>query len=99
MFEQGDKVYCVNPFFSDSQREGIPNRPVTEVEYTVREYVEHMGLGRDSRAIRLVEIVNPLIVHPSGIGMIEPSFHISRFRLKSDIEIIKEETVEETVEL
>lgn len=95
----GEIVICVNGYFNDQQRDLIPNRPETNREYTVREYVEHIGLNRSNKAIRLVEIVNPMINHHMGLGMIEPSFNIERFRKKEDLYIDKEEIEEQNLEL
>lgn len=74
----GKKVVCINDNFSNlnsDQLNTIPNRPVKDSIYTIRDaFKTHNGY-----AYHLVEITNPKLEHPSGLGTFEPSFNQIRF--------------------
>lgn len=80
----GQDVICINDVFKPEQIALIPNRPVEDKTYTIRDiFTTRMG-----RAILLNEITNPHLEHPSGMGTFEPSFSIDRFTtLLSDEEL------------
>ncbi len=70
------EIICIDDNFSGPQMDIIPNRPVRNQIYTVRD----MFVTSDGRkAIHLKEIENPHIEHDSGLGMFEPSFAARRF--------------------
>ena len=76
MIKFGSRVVCVNDFFNDEQIALIPNRPTKDKEYTIDEVM----ITRRGKAVTLVEIDNPPLTHPTGLGMFVPSFDINRFR-------------------
>lgn len=85
----GQEVICIDDHFLPQQIELIPNRPVQDKIYTIRDiFSTRMG-----RALHLEEITNPQLEHPSGLGTFEPSFAVDRFRPLISDEIL--ETVEE----
>lgn len=74
----GKKVICVNDNFSHLSKEqlaGIPNRPVKDKTYVIRDAFKTFN----GWAYHLVEISNPHLDHPSGMGTFEPSFNQNRF--------------------
>ena len=76
MVKFGSRVICINDVFSDEQIAMIPNRPVKDNEYTIDEVM----ITRRGKAVTLVEIDNPPLTHPTGLGTFIPSFDINRFR-------------------
>jgi len=76
MIKFGSRVVCINDVFSDEQIAMIPNRPVRDVQYTIDEVL----ITRRGKAVTLVEIDNPPLTHPTGLGTFTPSFDINRFR-------------------
>ena len=76
MFKFGTKVVCVNDGFTEEQKAMIPNRPVRDNEYTIDEVM----ITRRGKAVTLVELDNPPLMHPSGAGTFLPSFDVNRFR-------------------
>lgn len=76
MIRFGTRVICINDLFSEEQLALIPNRPVKNEEYTIDEVL----LTRRGKAVTLVEIDNPPLIHPTGLGTFIPSFDINRFR-------------------
>lgn len=82
-------IVCINDQFSDEQIAMIPNRPVRDEYYVVRE----VSVTRNGKAVWLEEISNPPLAHPSGMGTFEPSFSIERFRVVDDAPV--KELVEE----
>jgi hypothetical protein len=81
--KKGDFVVCINDHFSDLQREMIPNRPVKDQAYTVRDARQvFSGVQAGRIGLLLEEITNPLVIHPIlADGFIEPGFDSSRFAL------------------
>ena len=77
MIKEGDQVVCINDVFDPRSMEIIPNRPIKDNIYTVREmryYDMHDKMG-----VTLVEIKNPIIVRDMLGTRQEPSFNIIRF--------------------
>lgn len=74
------EVKCIDDVFNSKQKELIPNRPVKDEHYIIRDY---STLPNGQKAVWLMEIENPELPHPSGLGTYEPSFNIKRF---TDIE-------------
>lgn len=92
MIKFGTEVVCINDTFTEEQRAIIPNRPVRNSHYTVDEVL----ITRRGKAVTLVELNNPPLMHPSGAGTFIPSFDINRFRELDDVpeEVVKEELQE-----
>lgn len=88
MIKFGSRVVCINDAFTDEQIAMIPNRPVRDQEYTIDEVM----VTRRGRAVTLVEIDNPPLTHPTGLGTFIPSFDINRFRelAEQPAQIVKE---------
>lgn len=87
----GQEVICVDDQFLPQQINLIPNRPVKDKLYTIRDiFTTRMG-----KAVHLEEITNPPLEHPSGMGTFEPSFAVNRFRplVDDSIEVAVEEEV------
>jgi len=77
MIKEGDQVVCIDDVFDPRSIEIIPNRPIKDKIYTVREmryYDMHDKMG-----ITLMEIKNPIIVRDMFGRKQEPSFNIIRF--------------------
>lgn len=74
-FKAGELVICIDDKFTEEQIALIPNRPIEDKVYTIREAFPVRG-GKD--AVRLEEIINPQI--PEGTFTFEPSFNATRFR-------------------
>ncbi|HVF82497.1 MAG TPA: hypothetical protein VM884_11205 [Flavisolibacter sp.] len=89
MIKFGTKVVCINDSFTDEQKSMIPSRPVRDHHYTIDEVI----ITRRGRAVTLVELDNPPLLHPSGGGTFIPSFDINRFRELEDVPqtVVKEE--------
>ncbi len=88
----GQEVICINDKFAPVQIEIIPNRPLENKMYTIRD----IFTTRNGRAVHLEQLNNPLLSHPSGMGQFEPSFAIDRFRpiVSDDVEISVEQEEE-----
>ena len=76
MIKFGSRVVCINDLFTDEQIAMIPSRPVRDGQYTIDEVM----ITRRGKAVTLVEIDNPPLTHPTGLGTFTPSFDINRFR-------------------
>lgn len=70
------EVICINDKFPPESQSVIPNLPVEDNLYTIRDITR---LLNGKTAVWLVEIENPELPHPSGMGTFEPSFNIDRF--------------------
>ncbi len=89
----GQEVVCIDDNFMPEQILLIPNRPVEDKIYTIRDiFSTRMG-----QAVHLEEIANPPLEHPSGLGTFEPSFSVDRFRPLISDDVHVEEEVEEAV--
>jgi hypothetical protein len=77
----GDIVVCVNDTYTEEQIKMIPNRPVKGESYTVDEVL----ITRNGKGVTLVEIDNPPLPHPSGLGTFQASFSVSRFRVMDEV--------------
>jgi hypothetical protein len=88
----GQEVICIDDKFKPEQIALIPNRPVEDKIYTIRD----IFTTRNGRAVHLEQITNPHLEHPSGLGTFEPSFSVDRFvtLLDADVEV-EEEVLEE----
>jgi len=75
--KKGAQVICIDDKFDPKLVSLIPNRPVKDEMYTVRETL----LTRNGRAIQLEELRNPVLYDELHKGMFEPSIHIRRFRI------------------
>lgn len=94
MIKEGTEVVCINDAFAPQSIEAIPNRPIKNKTYVVREirYYDHL----DKAGVLLQEIRNPQSVRSLLGGMFEPSFSITRFAPLDDIlDEITLENVEE----
>jgi hypothetical protein len=91
MIKFGARVVCINDSFSEEQMAMIPNRPVKDEQYTVDEVL----VTRRGKAVTLVEIDNPPLTHPTGLGTFIPSFDINRFR---ELAEVPAEKIKETAE-
>ena len=94
MIKEGMEVVCINDSFAAQSIELIPNRPVKNKVYIVREirYYDHL----DKTGVLLVEIYNPPTVRGLFGMEHEPSFSITRFApLDSVLNEISLESVEE----
>ena len=91
MIKFGTRVVCINDTFSEEQIKMIPARPVRDQHYTVDEVL----ITRRGKAVTLVELDNPPLMHPSGAGTFVPSFDINRFAEleEAPAEVVKEEAV------
>jgi hypothetical protein len=85
----GAEVICLNDDFTDEQKAMIPHRPVKDRHY----HIDEILITRRGRAVTLVELDNPPLPHPSGLGTFVPSFDVNRF---AEIEEAPAEKVEET---
>lgn len=73
----GDQVICIDGGnWTEQALLLIPNRPKEDKLYTIRD----VALTRNGKALLLEEIENPLVPHPSGMGLFEPNFNANRFR-------------------
>ena len=88
MIKFGTRVVCINDVFTEEQIAMIPNRPVRDEQYTIDEVL----ITRRGKAVTLVELDNPPLMHPSGAGTFIPSFDINRFRELEEVpaEVAKE---------
>lgn len=91
MIKFGTKVVCINDTFTEEQIAMIPARPVRDNHYTIDEVL----VTRRGKAVTLVELDNPPLLHPSGAGTFIPSFDINRFR---ELDEVPEEAVKEALQ-
>lgn len=91
MIKFGSKVVCINDSFTEEQKAMIPHRPVKDHHYTIDEVL----ITRRGKAVTLVELDNPPLMHPSGAGTFIPSFDINRFR---ELDEAPEEAVKEALQ-
>jgi hypothetical protein len=91
MIKFGTKVVCINDTFTEEQKSMIPNRPVRDNHYTIDEVI----VTRRGRAVTLVELDNPPLMHPSGEGTFIPSFDINRFK---ELEEAPEKAIKEELQ-
>lgn len=77
MIKEGDKVVCIDDVFDPRSIEIIPNRPVKDNVYTVRE-MRYYDL-HDKMGVTLVEVKNSRNVRDMFGKTQEPSFNIIRF--------------------
>lgn len=106
MYQVGQRLVCVNDSFDARQRATIPNRPVRDEVYTVRDAfrVTRNGTAAGIWAVHLRELSNPDLPHPSGLGTFEPSFAAERFApqregevaVERELDVMLKELVEET---
>ena len=89
----GSRVVCINDFFTDEQMAMIPNRPAKDQQYTIDEIM----VTRRGKAVTLVEIDNPPLKHPTGLGTFTPSFSIDRFRDIEQVPAVGVQEVEEAI--
>ena len=93
MIKFGSRVVCINDSFSDEQVALIPNRPVRDEQYTIDEVM----ITRRGKAVTLVEIDNPPLKHPTGLGTFTPSFDINRFRAVEEVPAAEVRAAEEAL--
>ena len=74
--EIGTQVICIDDKFDTNLVSFIPNKPVLDKVYTIRDVL----LTRNGKALHLEEITNPPLYDSVHNGTFEPSFHIRRFR-------------------
>ena len=92
-------IICINDLFSEQTRQLIPNRPIQDKVYSIRElfkvpnYKSGVMNGMEW-AVLLNEIHNPHISHPVGNATYEPSFSIKRFRNLDGTQITDEQVEE-----
>lgn len=92
MIKFGTKVVCINDVFTEEQKMMIPHRPIRDNHYTIDEVL----ITRRGKAVTLVELDNPPLMHPSGAGTFVPSFDVNRFKELDDVpeKVVKEELQE-----
>ena len=94
MIKEGMEVVCINDNFPQQSIDAIPNRPVKNKVYVVREirYYDYL----DKVGVLLKEINNPPTVRGLLGSDLEPSFSITRFTPLDDLlDEITLENVEE----
>ena len=74
-------VICIDDKFTPEAKLLIPNRPVKDKLYQIRDVFPILsnGVNQGEMACHLVGITNPKILHDNGMEF-EPSFNIKRFR-------------------
>ena len=77
MIKEGDQVVCIDDYFNQRAIDLIPNRPLKDNIYTVRQI--HYHNVNDKTGILLEEIVNPPIISGVLKRLLEPTFNIIRF--------------------
>jgi hypothetical protein len=84
------EVICINDTFTQEQITNIPNRPVKDKLYTIRDIIFYSHLNKT--AVLLNEIENPeLLTVRFGVEcMFEPSFDIERFATLNNTPISNE---------
>jgi hypothetical protein len=94
MIKEGDQVVCVDDVFDPRSMAIIPNRPIKDKIYTIRElryYDMHDKMG-----VTLVEIKNSHNVRDFFGKVQEPTFNIIRFApLDKVLDEISLEEIEE----
>lgn len=94
--KKGTQVICIDDKFDPKLVSLIPNRPIRDEIYTVRETL----LTRNGKAIQLEELRNPALYDELHKGMFEPSFHVRRFRIADTEETLQlEEYGVSTIEI
>lgn len=94
MIKFGTKVVCINDAFTEEQKVMIPNRPIRDNHYIVDE----VFITRRGKAVTLIELDNPPLLHPSGAGTFIPSFDINRFRELDEVpETVVAEEMQEAI--
>lgn len=94
--KKGTQVICIDDKFDPKLVSLIPNRPMRDEIYTVRETL----LTRNGKAIQLEELRNPALYDELHKGMFEPSFHVRRFRIADTEETLQlEEYGVSTIEI
>lgn len=95
--KKGTQVICIDDKFDPKLVSLIPNRPVKDEMYTVRETL----FTRNGRAIQLEELRNPELYDELHNGTFEPSFHIRRFRIADteDLQLELEEHGVSTIDI
>jgi hypothetical protein len=77
MIKEGDQVVCVDDVFDPKSMSIIPNRPIKDNIYTIRE-MRYYDL-HDKMGVTLVEVKNAQNVKDYFGKVQEPSFNIIRF--------------------
>ena len=77
MIKEGDQVVCVDDVFDPKSMSIIPNRPIKDKIYTVRE-MRYYDI-HDKMGVTLVEIKNARNVKDLFGKTQEPSFNVIRF--------------------
>ena len=96
MIKEGDQVVCVDDVFDPKSVKIIPNRPVKDNIYTIRE-IRYYDM-HDKMGVTLVEVKNPIHVRDFFGRLQEPSFNIIRFApLDKVLDEISIEELEEMV--
>ena len=96
MIKEGDQVVCIDDVFDPRSMKIIPNRPLKDNIYTVRD-IRYYDM-HDKMGITLKEIVNPSNVRDLFGNTQEPSFNIKRFApLDEVLDSISLEELEEVV--
>lgn len=76
MFEPDETVVCIDDNFAPQVVKYVPERPVANQMYVVRDIVPGIEPnGKATVTVYLKELVNPPNLHG-----IEPGFHVTRFR-------------------
>jgi hypothetical protein len=95
MIKEGDQVVCVDDVFDPKSMQIIPNRPIKDKIYTIRE-MRYYDL-HDKMGVTLVEVKNAHNVRDFFGRVQEPSFNIIRFApLDKVLDEISIEELEET---
>ena len=96
MIKEGDQVVCIDDVFDPKSMHLIPNRPVKDNIYTIRE-MRYYDI-HDKMGVTLVEIKNSHNVRDLFGKTQEPSFNIIRFApLDNVLDSISLEELEEAV--
>lgn len=86
------ELICINDNFSPEAAQWFTTLPKEGERYTLRKRVPVMsGVNSGKMGVLLHEIINPLVSHPSGLGMMEPSFDENRFVTPEEYDQINEE--------
>ena len=84
-------MICINDNFTTEQMEAIPNRPIKDEHYSIRDVVKYMD-GRVGYLLN--EIHNPPLDRGNGFSF-EPTFGTFRFVDDDLSELFTEEKIEE----
>jgi hypothetical protein len=86
------ELICINDNFSPEAAQWFTTLPKEGERYTLRKLVPVMsGVNSGKMGVLLHEIINPLVAHPTGLGMIEPSFDENRFVSPEEYDQMNEE--------